>query len=726
MIEIRNRFRVATTMSALLLGLGCSPQADPKTEIAQSPLLYNSTLSVNLLSVVRGETGGTEPPDQVSIRFPTLVNPSGVLGAQVPLGACTGPTGGTQSCNGLQLPPVPWTKSISIDGNQPPQTITYAGELTIVPFGGNGSYPRCFHFGLNTETLKLTPVPPTAVGCPSGGPPDNADPVTCDDTTCTAEINIVSNGTMGLDHPPWRVKFGYHVTPPTTTGTILVTPNYIITHVDYAPPGAMSTMSYEATTTVGTTTSITSSFENSATSTTSVSATVTMDELSSSGELKFTEGHSWGTTQEDEVDIEVERNTKYSIPGRVDGIDHGRDEIWLLLSPQLNVTVTQPRDPNLPATTAWAFVPNQDGINHAVPLPIYVAWLTGEEPWDTTVQGTLEHFGVTSSDYQNILSADPLAAGALLSPRQDPNRFALLGTVDFTAKLHAGDPPSTTMTTVSQTATNTSTSTSTQSFTTGISVEGSGDFAKIFTAKLTLENTLTWTDSSSLKSSHGNGTTDELLVSQPEFGYQGPIFLRVYEDTIFKTYAFALEATCGGTGVNGQFCNMDNGAPLCLPTVWGFEPGDAGWQNSGETASSITTAPAHSGGQALQVSASSDPTLPASIASTPCYSGASSGTMDLRGRTYSAWVLVANSASSYAGTYCRLRAFDQSFNESEISMQAINTQIAPGFWFQLSGVFPSTVVEQQIYKLAIDCSLPGDWSFGDPSNFWVVDDIRVN
>ncbi len=87
---------------------------------------------------------------------------------------------------------------------------------------------------------------------------------------------------------------------------------------------------------------------------------------------------------------------------------------------------------------------------------------------------------------------------------------------------------------------------------------------------------------------------------------------------------------------------------------------------------------------------------------------------------------MAYTGSSYDGTACRLRAFDRSFNESQISLQA-SAPITPGVWFQLSGVFPSTSVEQQINELVVvECNLPGDWTYGDPSDAWWVDDIQVN
>jgi hypothetical protein len=52
--------------------------------------------------------------------------------------------------------------------------------------------------------------------------------------------------------------------------------------------------------------------------------------------------------------------------------------------------------------------------------------------------------------------------------------------------------------------------------------------------------------------------------------------------------------------------------------------------------------------------------------------------------------------------------------------------VVPGTWFQLSGVFPSTAIESQIYEITVDCNLPTDWTSDDPTKAWYVDDVRIN
>ena len=728
MIEIRNRALVTAALVPLLWGLGCSSPPEPAVQATESALVYNSTLSLTLLTVVRGDTGGTAPPDLTAIAFPTFTRPPGTNplfggSSSAQLGLCQGPAGGTVTCPGLTLPSGAWTKPFSIDNSQPAKTITYAGELYIQPQGqGAPLFARCFHVGLNTSTLRLGPVPVTSAGCDGQGPNDAKDPVTCDATTCTAKVSV--NGGVGPDQIPWTVKFGYKVTPPSNTQTVLITPNYMITNVYYSPPGRSSTMEYQKTTSVGTTLSSGSSFQHSVTQKTEIGTGKQVEANGSVG-VTITQGGTWGTTRTDELDVEVNRGSGYSIPGQADVIDHNHDEIWLLLRPQVNATYTSPLDPTLPSSLTWALAANQDGVNNAAPVRVYVGWLNGLIPWNTDVQSELNAHGVTSNDYANILSADPLATGALTDPTQSPGRFAYLDTFSFTPPLLSTDQPAKQPHSVTQKQTNTSTDTAMESYSMGVSISGSGD-TTLLTGKFSQEETWTWTDSSSTKLSNGTTIADTLTVGQPAFGYQGPIFLKAYEDTIFKTYAFALVSTCVGGGVSAQSCNFSSGDPLCVWTRWGFEPGESGWNNSTETFSSITTAQTHGGTQSLQISAPTDKTLPASISNGPCFSAAGNGTMDLRGKTYSAWVNVANSTSSYANTQCRLRAFTSNFQESVLPASTRKAPIVPGSWFQLTGVFPSTAVESQIYQLAVECTLPTDWSATDSTQVWYVDDIVVN
>jgi len=82
-----------------------------------------------------------------------------------------------------------------------------------------------------------------------------------------------------------------------------------------------------------------------------------------------------------------------------------------------------------------------------------------------------------------------------------------------------------------------------------IKVKGSGSLA------------LTWTNSSSTKRSTANKTIDSLTIGQPSSDYNGPTLLHLYEDRIYKTYAFTLDwdpscaDSCGGQSPAGCYCD---------------------------------------------------------------------------------------------------------------------------------------------------------------------------
>src|SRR5262249_26829025 len=151
----------------------------------------------------------------------------------------------------------------------------------------------------NTSTLRMAPVPVSSSGCMQSAD-DHNNPVVCDATTCTATVNI---GTTTKDAVPWKVKFGYKVTPVSQDLTGTLTPDFMITNVYYAPPGKSSNMAYKSTTSVGTTVSATESFEMNLTVTAGAKAAVPV--VDGTG-VKVTASNKWGTTKTDETDISID------------------------------------------------------------------------------------------------------------------------------------------------------------------------------------------------------------------------------------------------------------------------------------------------------------------------------------------------------------------------------------------------------------------------------------
>jgi len=195
-----------------------------------------------------------------------------------------------------------------------------------------------------------------------------------------------------------------------------------------------------------------------------------------------------------------------------------------------------------------------------------------------------------------------------------------------------------------------------------------------------------------------------------------------------NTTRACLFGTCGATCTNGgeQLCVPVTGTPACTSMAFGFESGSASpWGVGAGTGISASMAQHHSGVWALAMTQTTYPNAAATIFSIPCTSGVA-GTMDVRGKTFSAWIFVANSASSYASTQCRLRATDDKLYESTLPATAMMGPIVPGSWFQLSTTFPTTAVESKIYQLTIQCYLPSDWLATDPTKVWYVDDVQIN
>ena len=76
----------------------------------------------------------------------------------------------------------------------------------------------------------------------------------------------------------------------------------------------------------------------------------------------------------------------------------------------------------------------------------------------------------------------------------------------------------------------------------GVTVELSGiDFLGLFTATLTNQDTLTWTDTSSLATQTGTEQKASLTMGGPAYGYTGLTNMDVYYDTIYMTFVFVLD-----------------------------------------------------------------------------------------------------------------------------------------------------------------------------------------
>lgn len=142
-----------------------------------------------------------------------------------------------------------------------------------------------------------------------------------------------------------------------------------------------------------------------------------------------------------------------------------------------------------------------------------------------------------------------------------------------------------------------------------------------------------------------------------------------------------------------------------------------------------TTAQHRTGSQSLAVTPTSNPTTSAATVGVfACEDAAfNAGTLDLRGRTFTAFVRVPSSpGSDFSVTRCFLAANDPSFAAATI--QGAGASVGPvpqNAFFTLTGTFANTAVESRITLLEVKCFLPVDWFQSDPTKLWFVDDISI-
>lgn len=355
------------------------------------------------------------------------------------------------------------------------------------------------------------------------------------------------------------------------TESFSLTPYYVVTTVNYAPPGSSSNMQYSTMTSVGSSISSTQSFQNS----TDVSASVSVGPMAVSSlagdSATVSANYTFGTSDTHEVDLTTTWTQGTKFYGETDGIDHDFDEIWLIVSPVLSMWFT-PGTAGTPDTTNWQFSLG-NGTNENIIWYVYAGELDGDMAMDAQTLEVFAAAGITSDMYPDMLQADAFFQGVAPTPGMDSDRFIWIDQFPYQppgAPLKSGQMPLTQPYSVTQSATTSDTNVSSHSDSVGFSVKGGGT-SGIFTADLTVSSKWTWSYSSSNKESSTTGSMDTLTVGQPSYGYSGPGLLNVYEDRIFKTYAFTLNYpgnipfTDDGANGSAYYCNVGGVGMHCCP-----------------------------------------------------------------------------------------------------------------------------------------------------------------
>ncbi len=359
-----------------------------------------------------------------------------------------------------------------------------------------------------TDQLQLVIPSPSKVSCPSPEPPA---------TPCCK--NICLSGDNEWDQTPLpagkRCAANGYCDGSSCACNIeqsgYIYPNYYIASVIYAPPGTGSSVDYGNGSTIGTTTSTTSSWKNSA----DVSVSNGADFLGiAAGDLTLSWGETWGgsTTTSHDLAITVTGDIILTEPTS-DEMNHNYDQILIILGPRVLVTIYE-------SQIQWAV-----DLSEGVPQVVRVGWLNGAIPMPSDISDTLASHGITNKDYNQILSADPYASNVTGTGAPDSARFAYVSVLPYEPQV--GDK-------FIWKGTNNYTASTTKStdhtYTVGASVS-----TKVIGQKLKASDSYTWTNSSSSKNSNGTTETDTLTLMMPSSSYTGPTDVYVYVDTIYKT-----------------------------------------------------------------------------------------------------------------------------------------------------------------------------------------------
>lgn len=331
-----------------------------------------------------------------------------------------------------------------------------------------------------------------------------------------------------------------------------VYPTYLVVSIAYAPPAAgnsngnQSYVDYTNTTELGSDTTFSSSFQDSDT------LTMTASLLDVKGSISSQYSQEEDTSQSIAIDQSSSMSNSYpgDYPANVVGLDHDNDIILVWLNPALDCA----------AEAAWSYSPSsfpaaiqcveydpkgapgdpdsQYGIQDIVEIAAGV--LNGDYPMQTQLSTLLQQHGLTSTDLANILAQDPFGTcGANIScvtqvGTPDARFYSDGVAVDFE------NLGTTHQYTLTYKETNTDGEGGSSSFSLGFTLSGSLSFKNIWSATLTRQNTLTWTNkwNTTTTSMTGQSALATLVEPPPGVPYSGPIQFGVFQDNVYGTFMF--------------------------------------------------------------------------------------------------------------------------------------------------------------------------------------------
>jgi hypothetical protein len=345
--------------------------------------------------------------------------------------------------------------------------------------------------------------------------------------------------------------------PKLNWGTVV--PAYLVLTVVYSPPGSASghgsSVTYEADSTTGTTTSASTTFKSGTSSSFDVSGKVYG--VGSGSGTGFEASHS--VSYSDSMDIKKTTNSTIALTGpSKDEIDHDEDQIWLLLKPNIKLGLSS-------FVTRWMLADTKYPIQ-----PVLAGQLNGHKPMPDGVAKWLNWAGITPKDYPCILARDPLATQAdgitakdypCIGTSQagakspfDSGRFAPLDKTFAYVPLDDSGASSEQGYKISNSQTRTITTAVEDSYTVKISESPiDASIFGYFSAKANDTSSWGWTNKSTSGTANGKSQSAQLILRMPSSAYKGSTVMDVYFDTVYNTFAFVIrQIDTSNVGLQGQ------------------------------------------------------------------------------------------------------------------------------------------------------------------------------
>ncbi len=376
--------------------------------------------------------------------------------------------------------------------------------------------------------------------------------------TVTFNGSSVHNYSYSNGQASWTWQTGpAFVTKPSPVQVSIVHGTYVadlnvkfkIMGVDYAPPGAKSFVNYAGSTVRGTDTMNTNTWTNSDMLTVQVKGGAGFLGLVH-GSVTGTVSNTWsqeGGTSSEVIVTSTTTNTDQVLgpASSAAGVDHDYDVIWVWLNPM----VTLARGPNTIVNTGFAWNDLDDAHEMEV-VPLYVYWLKSPatipadvaarlaRSWDTGIGG------LTSTDYQAILAADPFEVSSTYNPNTDATqRFDLQGNTTFNYEPPPpGGQPITQSLSISDVTTSKAGQEATNSTSTAFTIDIDTGGGFIGSVDLDIKNVSTYANTDKWNSTITSGSGQNAVMSitgpQTADNYTGPTTIQVWRDNVYGSFMF--------------------------------------------------------------------------------------------------------------------------------------------------------------------------------------------